>query len=76
MLHALMQRLERGMDGAATFMTEHDEKRCPEVRRRILMLPITSGETTLPATRMTKSSPKPASKMTSGATRESGVIAC
>ena len=35
------------------------------------MLPITSGEITFPATRMMKSSPKLASKISSGGTRES-----
>jgi len=33
--------------------------------------PITSGEITFPATRTMKSSPKPASKTSSGGTRES-----
>ena len=35
------------------------------------MLPITAGPITLPATRMTNSSPRPVSKTSSGGTRES-----
>jgi len=34
-------------------------------------VPATSAESTLPASRTTKSSPKPASKRSSGGTRES-----
>ena len=39
--------------------------------RGVCSVPMTSGEITLPATRTMKSSPKPASKMSSGGTRES-----
>ena len=65
------QRLERRLDRAAALVAEDDEERRVQVDPAYCMVPATSGDRTLPATRTTNSSPKPASNTSSGGTRES-----
>lgn len=71
MVTAAQLGFQRCLYCSASLMTEHDKQgvwRCASAYPR---LPLTSGEITFPATRTMNNSPKAASKINSGATRES-----
>jgi len=68
---AMDARVDRCGDCAAICVAEDDEERRLQMAARVLQLPATSGDITFPATRTMNSSPKPASKISSGGTRES-----